>query len=188
MGTCNFWTMKDFPLYVHDDFYCIRCPECGSLLRKDELESEDNFCWSCGTQIVYNDHEEIYDELTTDDWTKFVMEAVEELFDDLMFHTVKLKYGYYSGRQLYVEEIEDPNDYDNEGCHYQFDCCRSKAIRKYESEKNKIRRLMKQIAKDYGMEEIYCVGVFSNGEAVYSRVPDRKSTKRERVKHAVAVS
>ena len=95
--------------------------------------------------------------------------------------------GYYTGMQLYVEEKHEcfPEQYDNEDCHYYFDCCRSGAIRKRASEVNQVKRFMRLIAKNCGMEEYYCSSIFSNGEAFYCKVPDKTATKREQLKYAL---
>lgn len=110
------------------------------------------------------------DELDAYDLESELSEALEEINDELTFHKVELQSGYYYGLQFYVDELHDPNEYDNDDCRYEFDLCRSVAIRRYESEINKITRRLRRLASGYGFEELCCVGVFSNGEAVYSRV------------------
>ncbi len=59
-------------------------------------------------------------------------------------------------------------DYDNDECHYYFDCCRSVAYRKCAAEVRKINRWMAKLAQRYGFEELVCTSVFSNGEASYA--------------------
>lgn len=86
------------------------------------------------------------------------------------------------GVQFYVEEKHDPNEYDNDDCHYYFDVCRSVAIRRYNSEINKINRILKMLAKEYGFDEVYCSAVFGNGEAVYTKV---ENTQRARIVRAI---
>lgn len=109
--------------------------------------------------------------------------ALDNMNDDLMFHEISVESGYYTGLQFYVEELHDPNDYDNEDCHYYFDSCRSVAIRKFDREINKINRMLRDLAADYGFEQYYCSARFSNGEAWYSKV---QNTVRSRVRQAVS--
>ena len=186
MATANFWTMKDFPLYVHDDFEMAECPHCGTYIREQEIKDELGFCPYCMEEVHWGDLDKRHDAFEAELWYDDLSKYLDNLNDSLTFHSLAVKSGYYEGYQIYVKETEDPNDLDNGDCHYYFDLCRSKAIRKFNSEKNKIRKMLKQTASDWGMYEIYCLGHFSNGEAVYQRVPNEKSTKRERIAHACA--
>ena len=99
------------------------------------------------------------------DGFKTQMEKLNEL---LFFHEVKFKSGYYDGVQLYVEEkAVNPHELDNEDCRYYYDMCRSVAIRKYNAEIRKINRWMEKTAVEYGWRKLNCLGIFSNGEAIY---------------------
>lgn len=60
--------------------------------------------------------------------------------------------------------------------------CRSVAIRRYNSEINKINRILKMLAKEYGFDEVYCSAVFGNGEANYTKV---ENTQRARIVRAI---
>lgn len=108
--------------------------------------------------------------------------ALESVNETLLFHKVSVEGGYYFGLQFYVDELHDPHDYDNDDCRYEFDLCRSVAIRRYKGEIGKITRSLRKLARGYGFEELYCGGIFSNGEAVYYRV---QNTQRSRVHQAV---
>ena len=92
---------------------------------------------------------------------------MEEFNNELTFHEITFKSGYYEGVQLFVEEKENPHELDNDDCNYYYDMCRSKAIRKYDAEIRKINRFMDKVAIQYGWKELHCLGVFSNGEAIY---------------------
>ena len=92
---------------------------------------------------------------------------MEELNNDLVFHSMEFKSGYYDGVQLYINTAENPHELDNEDCRYYFDMCRSQAIRKYEAEIRKINKWMEKIAVEYGWRKLNCIGVFSSGEAIY---------------------
>lgn len=82
--------------------------------------------------------------------------------------------------------IAEISEMDNYTTKYMYDMFRSQAIRAYDREKRKIEREMRRIAKHYGMTEMYCSARFSNGECWYSKVPDKKATKHERVRYAAA--
>jgi len=47
---------------------------------------------------------------------------------------------------------------------------------------NKINRILKMLAKEYGFDEVYCSAVFGNGEAVYTKV---ENTQRARIVRAI---
>lgn len=68
---------------------------------------------------------------------------------------------------LYAHDLDE---YDNYECHYYFDCCRSVAIRKFKREINKVNRILKKLAKDYGFVELAVTARFSNGETWYAAV------------------
>lgn len=115
------------------------------------------------------------DEIEYYDICDIVQSDLDDVNRDLLFHKITMQSGYYTGVQFYVEAEHDLGeyDYDNEECHYYFDCCRSVAYRKYQSEINKINRKLKRMAKLYGFDELVCTGRFSNGEALFSCVTPR---------------
>lgn len=167
MSTANFDSRQlGFPLYVHDNIYAKVCPECGAW-----NSAEDDDCYECGASLA--DAEERYDDVQ-EEW---LCDEVNEDFarDNLMlkFFRLSLKSGYYGGVQFDVdwnERVGDPEELDNEDAHYYFDCCRSEMLRRYKSERRTLAKRLKQLADYHGFEEIRCVGMFSNGEAVYERV------------------
>ncbi len=162
MGTCNFRTPKNFPLYVMDDIYAGYCDECDVLY---SITSDEKCCPECGAVLRDIDYDYGYMEETFDS-----LESMAESANvDFRFHNIIVESGYYTGVQLDVDEIENPENLDNYDCNYNFGMCRSKAIRAYHSEQNKVRKALKKIAEEVGMEEIVCLGVFSNGEAIYQR-------------------
>lgn len=139
MATANFYNQKNFDLYVK------------------AYESEDGYS-EFEADIFYDDIFNGYDGFK---------EVMEKFNDDLIFHSLEFQSGYYDGVQLYVKEKENPHELDNEDCKYYYDMCRSQAIRKYDTEINKINKWMKKVAVEYGWKKINCLGVFSNGEAIY---------------------
>ena len=159
MGTCNFRTQKDFPLYTLDNFYMGYCPECESWAGADD----DEKCPYCGSVL---ENIQVDEDEMNDAWSD-ISEMAEEKNQNFLFHNITLGSGYYAGMQLYVEEKDNPENLDNDDCNYYYNMCRSKAIRAYKTEQNKVRKAMKQIADANGMEELVCLGVFSSGEAIY---------------------
>lgn len=176
MSTPNFYNQKNFKLYVQS-FEPMSLEEY-----KNEYFEEDDYLFpeyqnaqtdSLKEYILeksYNSNMEMqsyffYEDIINGyDGFKGLM---EDFTDTLVFHKLDFKSGYYTGMQIYVEETENPHELDNEDCNYYFDMCRSKAIRKYDAEIRKINRWLDKVAVEYGWRELYCVGIFSNGEAVY---------------------
>ena len=188
MSTPNFQgELNGFPLYVHEDIYAKICPECGAW--NSDYESE---CHECGENL---DNAELrYDDLETDFLCDEVRESMGEINKELDFFEIGLKSGYYTGVQFTVKfkkhwgcEI-DPEELDNEDAHYYFDCCRSVMLRRYERERRKLGKKLAVIAADNGFEEIRCVGIFSNGEAIYERVPKQVKKYGYRARVSAAVS
>jgi hypothetical protein len=74
------------------------------------------------------------------------MEAkAKALNDSLIFYEVSVESGYYTGVQFYVDEkYWKLEDMDNEESNDEFGMCRSKMLRKYESEGNRLRRELRK--------------------------------------------
>lgn len=176
MSTPNFYNQKNFKLYIqsfepisleeyeaeefqYDDYLYPQWEEADEDDKKDILEKSYNHCMHMWQEDFY------YDIFNGYDGFKGLM---EEFNETLIFHELKLESGYYDGVQIYVEEKEEnPHELDNEDCRYYYDMCRSIAIRKYGAEIRKINKWMDKVATQYGWKELICLGVFSNGEAVY---------------------
>lgn len=86
---------------------------------------------------------------------------------DLTFYKIKLKGGYYAGAQVFFEEIQNPHELDNYDCKYYFNLYKSQAVKKYDAELKRISKKILPKFKDIGFFKINCIGVFSNGEAIY---------------------
>ena len=168
MSTANFYTMKDFPLFVMDNAMSKVCPECGAWWDEDA-----DCCAECGYE---GEPEERLDPDEDYYIAQCLSEEAERFSDDLTFFKVSIRSGYYAGMQFYVDEPEDrPEDLNNEDCRYNWDLCRSVAIRKREREQRKVIRWMEKTAKEWNMEQLVCVGRFSNGECLYQRADDRRA-------------
>lgn len=177
MSTPNFHMMDNFNLFVkvyepmsledykenefHYDDYCY--PEYEATnddeWKEELLEKSYNHAMELWSEDFYRDTFEGYDGFKG---------LMEKFNDTLIFHEITFKSGYYDGVQLFVEEKEEnPHELDNEDCRYCYDMCRSQAIRKYDAEIRKINRWMEKVATQYGWRELHCLGIFSNGEAIY---------------------
>ena len=191
MSTVNFVTMEDFDLYVYDDakFERYVCPDCGVFPYEEEGRYTCPIC-ECSTE--YPEEEGAYLEfspLDRETWWNNTQEELDTLNDDLRFFELRLVSGYFCDSQIAVlpktdAEIGDqgfymgsyrydatpeysPHNLDNDDTRYYWDLCRSEAIRKYDAEARKVRRWMGSNLPGMGFDRIVCVGVFSNGEAVY---------------------
>ena len=175
MSAPNFWTMENFPLYVKSDreFYIAFCPDCDCWCCADD--TEDGRCPECGAEL----EREEYDYAEAEAFFDNVNEKLDEINAGLTFYKIELRCGYYSDSQFYVDLTEaadcagfsEPDDPkygpDNESCRYWLDMCRSEALRKHDREIRKVNKLLEQLADEFEFDRLGCLGVFSNGEAVY---------------------
>lgn len=144
----------------------------------------------CGGLGNFEDYKSDYEEQMDEEYTENMFfddlnmefdEAsclAEDFSDELRFHQVSVKSGYYAGFQFVVDEVCDcgcfdkdsPYSIDNEDAHYYYGECRSKVLRKADAEKKKIRKWLEHLPEVFGpLEILECIGVFSNGEVVYRR-------------------
>lgn len=159
MGTCNYTSQDDFDLYI------IEYEASEEYIKEYEEINECEFDEEWDSQIFYED---IYREAER---------LANKLNEELMFYQIEIRSGYYDGLQTIVQGTDwydsyyNIEDVSNDDCHYYFDMCRSKAIRKHNAEINKInKKLLPLFEKELGFDHIRCIGVFSNGEAIYERV------------------
>lgn len=145
MGTCNYCTSNGFDLYIYDE-------DLDDTLDKDEAIDTYNFYMRCA-----------YEE---------ACELVNKINSLLTFYKLEIRDGYYTGIQIVIDDLHPYiEDYDNNDCHYEFDMCRSVALRKKEAERKRInKKFLPRFKNELCWEQIRIVGVFSNGEAIYERV------------------
>ena len=164
MSTCNFKTMKDFDLWVIDE------EKMCEFYLGEEYKKENGI-----EEYSYDDIDLAYDLLRED----FNDDSgIDKLNDSLQWYNVELRSGYYEGLQIYIDtEWSGINEYadwlpskpliwDDEECELQFGLTREETIKMIEEEKKKINEFLEN-TKYYGFYKIKCIGVFSNGEAVY---------------------
>lgn len=163
MGTCNFRTMRDFPLIVAEEEKIKVCPDCGLMndAKADKCE--------CGCDLAEVDA--IYDEFGCEERIREMKMVADKLNEEQKFYEVSVESGYYTGIQFYVtEKYGDMEDYTNEDARWEFDCSRSEMLRRFKVAGNKIRRGLEKARKELGMMELNLMAVFSNGEGIYTRV------------------
>ena len=157
MSTPNFEFMEyDMPLIIADmDYYDL----------KEQYEKEFDEEYTEG--MFYADMDFKAEEMKA---------LADEINKQLTYFFVEVKDGYYCDLQFVVRtcndldfDSESPYCIDNEDARYYFDECRSKVLRKTDAEQRKIYKWLKSL-KDQGYTELGCDGVFSNGEAIYSRI------------------
>lgn len=177
MATANYMTMESFPLFAREFTSEIKCyKHCGLY-----QDSDNDVCEECGGEL---EEEMFVDEIEVQE----VVSDIESRLDDdvnesLVFHKISVLPGHYYGVQFYVETTDDPTEMDNEDCRYYFDMYRSVAIRRYNSEVNKVCRILRKLAKEYRFDELYLRARFGNGAALYGQV---ENTNRARLLQAVA--
>lgn len=162
MATANFWnqTRDGYPLYAIPTFY-----PTDEEYEREIADCEDDECIS-PIDLAYLNSEDAYG---------YLPEIIKEHTMRLVYHTITLKPGYYDGVQLFVESefeddyIQDITPYDAK---YDFDAPPSVVKRRWEADKKRTLKALKAIAKQAGMKQLRCVGVFSSGEALYEEVKD----------------
>ena len=139
MSAANYKTMENFPLLAGGFVVHEKeCLSCGAI----QMDGDNDICECCGgelREVSYIDNDSMQDTIT----------SIQKRL------------------QLYVEECHNPNEYDNIDCRCYFDMYRSVAIRRYNSEVNKLCRVLRRLGAEFGFVELSCVDVFANGEAFY---------------------
>lgn len=176
MSTPNFRTQQDFDLYCFDewDISQEQVDDMREANEYDESVSDDSI-----REWLAEDNVRFLEE----DFPYAIKECYKELNRELNFYEITLKGGYYGGIQFYVKVDHDLYQYygnnldsivegiDNEDTRYYYDMCKSEFKRKITSEVNFInKKLMPLLAKKTGFEHYNCIGIFSNGEAIYEKV------------------
>lgn len=139
MGTCNFWTMKNFNLYA--------------LVLEDLDQDDDDII-----DLLYEDYtREINAELEKLN-EKLIFHKV----------TIKAGYyeGYQLYVEC-EHDLDKYKDYDDDDCDYYFDMSREEAYKKFYEEITFINEQMEEIAENIGLTKLTVVGRFSDGTAVY---------------------
>lgn len=128
-----------------------------------------NFIFTENFPIVAISDEQ-YEEFFSDyeDLEDFVTDFFKPL--KLIFFRPELSPGYCEGVQILFKVVGDPNEMSNDETQYWFGMCRSRAIRAYKSEINKINRKIDKLVECSFWMKLSAVSRFSNGECVYKQV------------------
>lgn len=109
--------------------------------------------------------------MTDEEWEATGYDYIIDFINEqLTFFRAKFQSGYYEGVQLIFDELYNPEEMDNEETQYEFDLCRSRAIRKYHAEINKINRIIDKLCKEDSWCKYGVTARFSNGETWYSKI------------------
>ena len=175
MSTPNFETQQYFDLYVTDEF--LQYP-CKIDPNTDDFILDDN-----GDYIIDYDAEPFFDHSYFDDCKNY---TDNNLNSKLAFFTISFIDGHYTGIQTYITP-KHPNDFDAldflEYPHYyepqqlfaEFGYNTYILKRKILAEIKHINKdLLPELAKMYNFDKIRCVGIFSNGEAIYEKMLDKQ--------------
>lgn len=152
MATCNFCTMDNFDLYVIGDEDIIKqwFEEDENVVSYEEL----SFAWDCW----WIDNEKYG-----------ISEDIDTLNDELRWYHVELKSGYYEGVQIYVDtEWCNIGTWSEEDCQDEFELTKKETMCMILEEQKKINAWLAEVATMYGFRKLDCLGVFSNGEAIYA--------------------
>lgn len=169
MATTNFEIQQDFPLYATDIFDY-----------REEVDEET------GETICYEGDQFLFDELEN---------KIETLNRDLEIYKIKPVSGYYSGVQILLEEKheyttltkdytpkewqkmrKEKKDYPGSYYYYEYERCYSEQKRAEAREIRKIIKFCETILHDeFCFEEYVCCGIFSNGEAIYSKANNQRA-------------
>ena len=172
MSTPNFRTQEDFDLYCYDEWDI-------SQADIDDMREANDYSEDISDDTIRQWIAESNADFIVEDFSYALKECKEELKRDLNFFTVTLRGGHYCGVQFYVEfdknlanfgsSIDEVMKYiDNEDTKYYYDMRRSEFQKKFYSELLFLnKRFLPLLAKKTGFEKYNCVGIFSNGEAIY---------------------
>ena len=169
MATPNFKTQQYFDLYATNNFVVYQY----KLDENDDFVLDEN-----GEPIIDYDLEAYFDYSYFDECKNY---TDNNLNSKLRFFTISFEDGYYSGIQTFIEP-KQPNDfdaldfllypqyYDTKELFAQFGYNTYILKRKILKEINFINKtLLPQLKKYYFFDKICCVGIFSNGEAIYEK-------------------
>lgn len=169
MSTPNFETQREFDLYVTDNF----------VVYPYELDENDDYVLDeNGDYVINYDVEPFFDHSYFDECKNY---TDNNLNSKLRFFTISFEDGYYQGVQTFIEP-KYPNDfdaldfleylqyYDTKELFTEFGVNSYILKRQILAEITLINdKLLPQLKQHYSFDKICCVGIFSNGEAIYEK-------------------
>lgn len=167
MSTANYLTQKDFNLYVYE-------PDISDIYIRDFFENNNYLTNGTFDDLSDREKDNIiaeYINLEYEDELDNLRYLINEINQKLLFHRIRIVSGYFSGLQTYIELIIDPEELTNEECKYNYNLYKSQVIRKYQAEIKRInQKYLPYLHNNSGLKQIKCIGIFSNGEAIYEKV------------------
>lgn len=158
MSTVNFWSMERFPLVVATDENIID-------FYKDEDYTEEESI-DCDYDTLNRYYDWISDDFQND---------IEAINEKLKVFSVKLKSGYYTGLQFYIDEddvnlfFKEEANWDDDDVYYTFRVDNKATLKRLiDEEIALINEFLKEEKQTYGLTCLSLQGVFSNGEGVYT--------------------
>lgn len=101
-----------------------------------------------------------------------IEDELEELNEKLKWYKLSIESGYYDGMQILVEtDWINIGEWSEEDCKDEFDLTKKETMLMILEEQKTICEYLKT-TKQYGLREVVCNGIFSNGEAIYSYVDE----------------
>ena len=167
MSTPNFKTQRDFDLYVTDNF----------VVYPYELDENDDYVLDeNGDYVINYDVEPYFDNSYFDECKNYT----DKLNARLDFFNIDFKDGHYTGVQTFINPqtsefdaldfLDNPQYYDTKELFAEFGVNSYILKRKILAEIKHINNdLLPELAKMYCFDKIKCVGIFSNGEAIYEK-------------------
>lgn len=167
MSTPNFKTQQYFNLYVTDNF----------LQYPYELDENDDFVLDDkGNPIIDYDVDPFFDYSYFEECKKYT----DKLNARLDFFNIDFEDGRYRGVQTYINPqtsdfdaldfLENPQYYDTKELFSEFGVNSYILKRQILGEIKHINNdLLPELARIYNFDKIVCVGIFSNGEAIYEK-------------------
>lgn len=184
MSTCNFITQDNFPLYVFEldqlehEWACTdcSCDEYGYPLEPVILEHDGAgyTCPRCGCRTICPEADACHDrrvpQWIIEEWYDDIHAELDEVNADFQNWELRIIDGYYCDVQL----IAVLRDVLPEWRMYRYrtwpdDPAASDRPEWAAAEMPRVAEALRDFAELHGFEEFNCVGVFSNGEAVYER-------------------
>lgn len=171
MSTPNFKTQKEFQLYATNDF----------LIYPYATDDNDDYLLdTTGEYIIDYDGEPYFDYTYFNECKKYT----DKLNARLNFFNIDFEDGYYEGIQTYINPqtsdfdaldfLEYPQYYNPSELFAEFGVNSYILKRQILAEIKHINNdLLPELAKMYNFDKIRCVGIFSNGEAIYEKVLDK---------------
>ena len=137
----------------------------------DFEQRKKDFKSDCGEEYTEYHYQH---EINNIEWD-FRDKELQKFNSELKHFELKLEDGYYVGVQYDIEETDSYNDYEtiqditDEDADYYYGLSAKEVKAEFENDLTKIREFLKKQVNAPYVIELNCVGVLSNGEAIYKK-------------------